>query len=126
MNDLEELLDRLTAAVGDRDGAVALELFADDADTSLVTSEEFVARGREWVVRLFELYAEGDTTFSWQWDRREVAESGDVGWILATGVETMVGADHGHELPYRLTLVCERRDGRWLIRHFHGSSPVEE
>jgi ketosteroid isomerase-like protein len=28
-------------------------------------------------------------------------------------------------LPYRLTVVCQRRDGRWRIVLFHGSEPAD-
>ena len=45
--------------------------------------------------------------------------AGDQASLLAEGTETFAGAQQ----PYRLSMLCERRDGRWLILQVNGSSP---
>jgi hypothetical protein len=46
-----------------------------------------------------------------------------VGWILAQGTERVATEEAEEQHPYRMTLVCEKRDGRWLLQQVHGSSP---
>jgi hypothetical protein len=39
-------------------------------------------------------YVNGPTTYSWEWDRHDVAAAGPVAWLLAEGTETATSADH--------------------------------
>ena len=116
---LERFCSRFTA----RDVEGIMELFAPDDGTVMVTSEEALLRGQGEIRAFLERYAHGPTTYSWQWDRRDVAVVGSVGWLLAQGTETATGDAGEQRFPYRMTLVCERRDGGWLITQIHGSSP---
>ncbi|MDQ4131198.1 MAG: nuclear transport factor 2 family protein, partial [Actinomycetota bacterium] len=70
-----------------------------------------------------ERYVTGPTTYSWQWRRHDVSAAGSVAWLLADGTETATRANAGEEHHYRMTMVLERRDGRWLLMQVHGSSP---
>jgi ketosteroid isomerase-like protein len=98
-------------------------LFAPDPDLLVVTSEEPLLRGREELEAFLLGYVDGATTYSWDWDRHGGSVAGDVGWLVAEGTET-AASEHGSERhPYRMIMVCEHRDGRWLLRHVHGSSP---
>jgi SnoaL-like domain len=73
--------------------------------------------------RFLDRYVEGPTTYSWQWDRHDISISGAVAWLLAEGTETAAREDHVVRHAYRMTMVLERREGRWLLRQVHGSSP---
>ena len=47
-----------------------LRLCAPDLDLVVVTSEESLLRGPAELRRFLDLYVEGPTTYSWEWDRR--------------------------------------------------------
>jgi hypothetical protein len=44
-------------------------------------------------------------------------------WLLAEGTETAKSDEGAARHPYRMTMVLECRDDRWLVRLVHGSSP---
>jgi SnoaL-like domain len=98
-------------------------LFARDADVVMVTSEEALLRGPDEVSAFLRRYVKGPTTYSWTWDRRGVSAAGTVGWLLAEGTESAAQGDREEKHPYRMSMVCEKRDGRWLLLQVHGSSP---
>ena len=100
-----------------------LRLFAPDPDVVVVTSENLLLRGRRELQVFLEQYVNGDTTYSWQWDRHDVSAGGSVAWLLAEGTETAATATSAKEHHYRMTMVLERRDQRWLLMQVHGSSP---
>ena len=39
------------------------------------------------------------------------------------GTETATTEGREEKHPYRMSVVCEKRDGRWLLSQIHGSSP---
>jgi hypothetical protein len=49
--------------------------------------------------------------------------AGSVAWLLAEGTEIAASEDQVVRHPYRMTMVLARRDGDWLLRQVHGSSP---
>jgi uncharacterized protein (TIGR02246 family) len=120
---LLEILDRFCSAFAARDANGVIELFAPDADVVMVTSEEALLRGSAEIAVFARRYASGKTTYSWEWDRRHVSRAGSVGWLLAQGTELAAHEDHEEKHAYRMSMVCERRDGRWLLVQVHGSSP---
>jgi uncharacterized protein (TIGR02246 family) len=120
---LLELLERFCSGFAARDADGVMQLFASDADVVMVTSEESLLRGPDEVRAFLHRYAQGTTRYSWAWDRRDVSAAGTVGWLLAEGTETAAADERRETHPYRMSMVCERRDGRWLLVHVHGSSP---
>jgi uncharacterized protein (TIGR02246 family) len=116
---LESFCSRFTA----RDADGIMRLFAPDADVVMVTSEESLLRGPDQVSAFLGRYTQGATTYSWSWDRRDVSAAGAVGWLLAEGTESAAQGDREQKHPYRMSMVCEKRDGRWLLLQVHGSSP---
>jgi SnoaL-like domain len=66
---------------------------------------------------------QGPTTYSWAWDRLEVFTAGAVAWLLAEGTETAATPAGEQKHPYRMTILCEKRDEQWLLLQVHGSSP---
>jgi uncharacterized protein (TIGR02246 family) len=120
---LAEIHMAFCSAFERRDVEGVMRLFAPDADTTVVTSEDALLRGPEEIRAFMDRYVAGATTYSWVWDRRQVSSSDVVGWLLAEGTETAVSPGRREVHPYRMTMVLERRDGHWLLRQVHGSSP---
>ena len=117
------MLDSFCSAFQARDAEAVMRLFVQDPDVVVVTSEESLLRGPDELQDFLRAYAQGPTTYSWIWDRLEVSIAGAVAWLLAEGTET-AATQHGvQKHPYRMTMVCEKRDERWLLVQVHGSSP---
>jgi uncharacterized protein (TIGR02246 family) len=120
---VHEILERFCAAFAARNADAVMRLFARDGDVVMVTSEESLLRGPDEIAAFLQRYRRGTTTYSWRWDRRDVSAAGAVGWLLAEGTETAATEDREAKHPYRMSIVCENRDGRWLLVQVHGSSP---
>ena len=118
-----DVLDRFCAGFAARDVGAVLALFPPEPGIAVVTSEQPLLHGIDELKRFLEGYAAGDTTYSWEWDRRQASVSGALAWLLAEGTETAAGPGGGESHPYRMTMVLERAGGRWLLRQVHGSSP---
>jgi uncharacterized protein (TIGR02246 family) len=121
--ELIKVLDRFCAAFADRDAEGVMHLFAPDPGVVVVTSEEPLLRGPAELRRFLDRYVDGPTTYSWEWDRHDVSKAGSVAWLLAEGTETAATEGRPEHHPYRMTMVCERSEGRWLLMQVHGSSP---
>lgn len=117
------ILERFCSGFAARNADAVMQLFAPDADVVMITSEESLLRGPEQVAAFLRRYVGGTTTYSWSWDRRDVSAAGAVGWLLAEGTESATAGGRRDKHPYRMSLVCEKRDGRWLLIQVHGSSP---
>ena len=117
------MLERFCSSFAARDADAVIRVFAPDADIVMVTSEESLLHGPDEVRAFLRRYEQGSTTYSWIWDRRDVSAAGAVGWLLAEGVETAAAEGGDEKHPYRMSMVCEKRDGRWLLMQAHGSSP---
>jgi uncharacterized protein (TIGR02246 family) len=120
---LLDVLERFCSGFAGRDADSVVQLFAPDADIVMVTSEEPLLRGPDEVIAFLQRYARGTTTYAWRWDRRDVSNAGAVAWLLAEGVESAAADDHQEQHRYRMSMVCEKRNGRWLLVQVHGSSP---
>ena len=120
---LLEILERFCSGFAARDAEGVMQPFAPDGDIVMVTSEESLLRGPDEVGAFLRRYVQGPTTYSWTWDRRDVSAAGTVGWLLAEGTESAAQGDREEKHPYRMSMVCEKRDGRWLLLQVHGSSP---
>jgi uncharacterized protein (TIGR02246 family) len=123
---LLELLKQFCSRFAAHDADGVMELFAPDADVVVVTSGEAVLRGPDELQAFLHRYAEGATKYSWTWDSQEASAAGSTGWLLAEGTETVASEDGEEKHPYRMSLVCEKRHGRWLLVHGHGSSPHQD
>ena len=108
----------------DRAADRVMRLF-DERDQTVVTSEEPVLRGRSELKSFLDRYVKGATTYSWEWDRYDIATAGSVACLLAVGTETATTADRIEQHPYRMTMVLERRAGRWLLIQVHGHHPTD-
>ena len=114
-------LGEFRAAVAQKRIEGVLSLFAPDADTVLIGSEAHeLARGPIELRPFLETLFARPETVSWEWDDVSVSASGDVAWLWLQGAAVLDGVSR---LPYRITGVLERRQGRWLWMLFHGSEP---
>jgi uncharacterized protein (TIGR02246 family) len=120
---LLELLERFCSLFAAQDADGVMQLFAPDADVVVVTSGESILRGPDELSAFLRRYAQGATRYSWTWGRTEVSAAGAVGWLLAEGTETVASEEGEDQHQYRMSLVCEKRDDRWLLVQGHGSSP---
>ena len=121
--ELLDLHDRFCTGFARRDATAVLATVAERPDLVIVTSEEPLLRGLRELRAFLARYVAGPTTYSWAWDRRDTSISGDCAWMLAVGTETASTGAQKHLAPYRMTLVAERRAGRWFLVHVHGTSP---
>ena len=123
--ELIEMLKRFTDAASRRDAKGIINLFAKDSDIVMLGSEkgegamslgEFKGFLRRVLSRTF--------TYSWNWKRKVTSMRGEVAWMTAQGFVITRTERRVRSVPYRLTAVFERRKGRWLWMHYHGSEPV--
>ena len=121
--ELLSVLERFCSGFAAGNAELVVQLFAPDADIVMVTSEESLLRGPDEVGAFLHRYARGTTRYSWTWDRCDVSTAGAVGWLLAQGTETSATERREEQHPYRMSVVCEKRNGRWLLVQVHGSSP---
>jgi limonene-1,2-epoxide hydrolase len=121
--ELIAVLERFCSGFADRDGEAVMRLMAPGPDVMVITSEQSLLRGPVELRRFLDRYVEGPTTYSWTWNRYDISRRGAVGWLLAEGTETASTRDHVEHHAYRMTMVLERRERRWLVRQVHGSTP---
>lgn len=121
--DVISVLEGFCAAFAERKAETVMRLVAPDPDIVVVTSEDALLRGPQELRAFLESYVRGATTYSWQWDRHDVSVAGLVAWLLAEGTETAATASDVERHHYRMTMVLERRDDRWLLMQVHGSTP---
>jgi hypothetical protein len=121
--DLIAVLERFCSGFADRDADAVIGLFVPDPGLVVVTSELSLLRGPVELRRFLHRYVRGPTTYSWKWDRHDVSTAASVAWLLAEGTETAAAGDHVEHHPYRMTMVLECRENRWLLSQVHGSSP---
>ena len=121
--ELLEIHDRFCQGFADRRPDLVLKTVADTPELVVVTSEEALLHGAGELRAFLERYAAGPTTYSWTWDRRDATTSDSWGCLVAVGTEVASGEGGQHATPYRMTLVAERTDNRWVLLQIHGSSP---
>ena len=128
MTDAEQVARGILAEL--QDGFVAHDLVA---VTALLDDEAVVfgAAGEGLDGEGSRAYVAGmlarDGTVRWSWDRvlRVLFEPTILafGVIGSVGFEDAQGQTLGVRQPFRLTCVAVLRDGKWRLRHFHGSVP---
>ncbi len=113
------ILDRFNDAVSQKDVDTISSLFAPDSDVFLMGSEaEEVATGPDEIRRLLRRTFARPVAYRWDWKWRKVSVGGSVACVAA---DALITGAH----PYRMTVVLEKREGRWLLMQFHGSEPAQ-
>jgi uncharacterized protein (TIGR02246 family) len=121
---MRNLLERLNQGFARHDVEQVLGLFSPDPDIMFIGSEadETATGPMQLRTLLEELFARPET-YQWHWGEARARVTGQFAW-LATEAVLIVEGPENQQLPYRITLVLQRRGDRWLIAHYHGSEPA--
>lgn len=118
------VLDLFNNLVSTKDPHVLAEFIPGD-DVLLVGSESGeIAKGRQHLEAFFARIFAREVTFSWEWERIEASQAGDLAWFFAEGWVVLSSLQGQRKSPYRVSGVLERHGERWLWRQYHGSEPV--
>lgn len=118
------LLERLNQGFARHDVHQVLDLFAPDPEIVFIGSEAGeTATGPTQLRTLLEALFARTETYQWRWGEPHGKVTGQVAWLTTEAVLLVEGPER-LQLPYRTTLVLQRRGDAWLITHYHGSEPV--
>jgi uncharacterized protein (TIGR02246 family) len=122
-----QILDDLQDAVASKDLDRVVALLDDDV---VLFGTAAANLGLEQTTAYIAALLEMDGTVRWGWDQvlPLASERGLLAFaVLGTaGFEDDDGVPDGDPDPFRLTVVAVLRDGRWRLRHFHGSFPYTD
>ncbi|MFH1039454.1 MAG: nuclear transport factor 2 family protein [PVC group bacterium] len=121
------VLDRLNEgyAAGDLEGMAAL--YTTDPDlVAIGTGKDEKFLGLEAVREGLERDFAQSESVAIEVDWSSVSARGDVAWLAAETTARVKAAGGEMTIPARLTMVLEKRDGRWLIAQFHLSMAMPE
>ncbi len=83
-----------------------------------------MARGREELLAFLRRVLPAAGGYSWEWENMIIDGTDAVAWVFAEG-HARAGAGPGvKRIPYRVSVVLEKRAGHWKWRLFHGSEPA--
>jgi uncharacterized protein (TIGR02246 family) len=120
-----ELLDRLQDAVASKDLDSVVELFDEDDAVLFGTAAAMVGADevRSYLLRV----VQQDGTLRWEWNRviPLLSEPAMIAFAVigTVGFDDETGAAADDRDAFRLTCVAVQSEGRWRLRHFHGSIP---
>ena len=121
---VREVLTRFNGLVSTKNPQVLAEFAPGDEILLIGSDAGEVARGRREVQAFFERIFASELSFSWEWDRLDVSQAGELAWFFAEGLVILTTAHEQRKAPYRISGVLERHGERWLWRQYHGSEPV--
>jgi ketosteroid isomerase-like protein len=118
-------LDQFWEAYAKRDLVSVIALLAPDPDLSMfgTGADERRVGLREWVAQMERDWSQSEAMWvelGW----RSVSAAGQVAWVSADCVIHYRTNKVDGTMSARLTVVFERRDGKWLMIHMHGSAPL--
>jgi ketosteroid isomerase-like protein len=121
---IDEVLELFNNLVSTKDPQVLAEFVPGD-DVLLIGSDYGeIAKGRQPLEAFFARIFAREVTFSWEWERIEASQAGDLAWFFAEGQVVLSTTQEQRKSPYRVSGVLERHGERWLWRQYHGSEPV--
>jgi len=123
---VREVLDRFNVLVSTKNPQVLAEFAPGDEILLIGSDAGEVARGRQEVQAFFDRIFTRELSFSWEWDRLDVSQSGELAWFFAEGHVVLTTAQEQRKAPYRISGVLERHGERWLWRQYNGSEPVAD
>ena len=122
--EVREVLARIVDTAERRDVDGAMAMFADDADVFLYgTGVDEARKGPAEVREQIERDLSQSDAWSWTLGPQNVSSAGAVAWTAGDLVIRVVMGDRTVDIPHRLTLVLERRDGKWWVLQMHLSVP---
>lgn len=118
------LLERLNQGFARHDVQQVLDLFAPGPQIVFIGSEAGeTAIGPTQLRTLLEALFARPETYQWRWGQPHLRVTGHLAWLTTEAVLFVEGPER-LQLPYRITLVLQRRANAWLIMHYHGSEPA--
>lgn len=121
---IRDLLEQLNQGFARRDVQQVLNLFAPDPETTFIGSEpDETAAGPTQLRNLLEALFARPETYHWRWGKLHINTTGQTAWVVTHAILLVEGPEP-LELPYRMTVLFQRRGTTWLIVHYHGSEPT--
>lgn len=121
-----QIIDAFNQAFRNKDLDAVLSLFNSGLGLSFVGSEPFerASNPQQLCKVLSTIFARKDV-YSWEWKTRHVMTFGRTAW-LTVDADILVSGEQVERYPYRITVVCVKRRGKWAMVQFHGSEPSSE
>lgn len=123
--EVRRILEQFAHAYAARkDVQAIINFFAHDDDVSVLgTKQSSVRRGIEQIrTQVTQDWAKPQL-YVMEIEECNVSCAGNVAWACVQMRHVVSGEGPESTGPARLTCVLERRDGRWLIMHWHKSRP---
>ena len=121
---IRNLLEKLNRGFERRDVQQVVNLFAPGPGTIFLGSEaEEIAAGPTQLRNLLEALFARSEIYHWRWGQLHINIASQTAWLVTQAI-LFVEGPQPLELPYRMTLVLQRRGTTWLIVHYHGSEPA--
>jgi class 3 adenylate cyclase len=118
--ELTAVLARLVDVAERRDVEAAMAMFAADEDAFLYgTGVDEARKGSAEIREQIERDLSQSEAWSWTLGQQSISSAGAVAWTAGDVLIRVAMGDRTLEIPHRLTLVLERRDGKWLIMQMH-------
>lgn len=119
------MMQRMSDGVARRDLDAIMDLFLPGADALLIGSKKGkVACGSDEIRALFRGIIGAKAATHLQWNTYTVQSSGELAWMFALADLIHEDDEGASRVPYRVTGLFIRRDGRWYWLQYHGSEPV--
>jgi ketosteroid isomerase-like protein len=123
--ELAGILELFRKNVAERDYQI-LNLFGSEADVFLTGSEEGEsALGPEELKAFFKRIFSRPFAYFFEWNSYSLCQAGSVAWGYIDAAVHTEGVSRSNTMPYRITVIFQKIDGRWRIVHYHGSEPRE-
>lgn len=118
--EVTRVFSRIVDAVRSGDVEAAVALFADDPDVFLQgTGVDEARTGRAAIREQVERDLTQADGLSWTMLPQSISSAGSVAWTAGDVVVRVTMGGKTLDIPHRLTMVLERRDGQWLLLQMH-------
>jgi uncharacterized protein (TIGR02246 family) len=123
--EVRRLLEQFAQTYGTRKNVEEiLAFFANDDDVTVLGTRQSDARSGVEQIRAQVIKDwTGPQSYAMEIEKCDVSCAGNVAWASVQMRHTLTGEGPESTGPARLTCVLERRNGRWLIMHWHKSRP---
>lgn len=123
--EISAAITRMVDAYGGRDMEALSVAFAPDDDVVM-----YGTGADERRVGLAEIRAQSQRDWdqsdaiAMRFDSQAISAAGDVAWAALDGAFEVSAGGQSMEIPARVSVIFENREGRWLVVHAHFSMPA--
>jgi ketosteroid isomerase-like protein len=119
------MLQQLNEGLARRNVNGIMELFAVSPEALVIGSKAGkIARGTDELRELFRTIVSAETNTRFDWKSYTVHSEGDVAWLFALADLVHESPEQTSRVPYRMTGLFLRQNGRWKWVQYHGSEPI--